>query len=371
MRKILVINTSSKISGAEKSLQDVLHILKLNFDILVVLPKKEELYYRLRENFNVKVYNLPRPKNSRILFYSFTGFFQILKTSFQISRLVRKKKIDLIYANANHSNLYAILIKFFSGKKVIWHMRDNLHNKFLSFLFGTYSDKIICISEHLNKQISFPTKKSVIYNGIDTQEWVINSNTNKIKKKFSLEVNRILIAQVGQLIPWKNHNLLINVAEITISHNPNVFFIILGEDSFNAFPEYNIDLKKRIKNKNMEAYIAFLGHKNNIKDYLSEIDILIHLAEGEPFGRVLIEAMALEKPIVAINNGGPAEIVVNNNSGYLLDKADPVLIAEKLLQLSKDKDLRKTFGQKGREIVEQKFSIRNLQQIHEVAYSLK
>lgn len=371
MSKILIINTSSKISGAEKSLQDVLNILKKSNKIWVALPKKEGLYEELNQLFEVKVFNLFRLKKPTNIFYNLLFIFQLFNTSYQIAKFARQKKVDIIYANANHSNIYAILAKLFSGKKIVWHMRDNLNNKLLSTIMGFFSDKIICISEHLSKQIPFSKKNKVIYNGIDTKEWTQDFATTNIKKELSLEPESILIAQVGQLIPWKNHYLLIDVAKTLISKNPNIFFIILGEDTFNAFPKYNKELMDRIKNEGLEKFIFFMGYKEDIKEYLSEIDILVHLAEGEPFGRVLIEAMALEKPIVAMKNGGPAEIVANNFSGFLLEKPEPEEIAEKILQLSQNPDLRRQFGQNGRQIVEQKFSIQNLYKIQEVISSLK
>lgn len=370
MKKILVINTSSRFGGAEKSLQDLLRILKKSFIIWVVLPKEEGLYYELSKSYNVKVYNIHRLKKSKDLSYYFTTLFETFNTSNKIAKLIREEKIDLIYANANHSTLYAIIIKFFTGRKVIWHMRDNLHNKYLSFLFGLLSDKIICISEHLTRQIPFSNKKNIVYNGIDTDEWIPNPLLNKIKKELSLSQDTILVGQVGELIPWKNQTLLLDVAKILIVKNPKVFFIVIGVDTFNAFPDYNSELRKRIENEKLGGCITFLGYKENIKECLSEIDILIHLAEEEPFGRVLIEAMALKKPVVALNSGGPAEIVEDNESGFLVEKRDPTVIAQKLNRLSKDPNLRRKFGQNGRRIVKERFSINNLQQVQEIASSL-
>ena len=371
VNKIIVLNTSSRIGGAEKSLQDVLDVLEENNIIWVALPTTEALYAELSKKFKIKNHTLERLEKSKTILLCFSSIFQIFNTSYQISRLVRKEKIDLIYANANHSNLYAILVKLFTGKKIIWHMRDNLNNKLLSLLLSILSDKIICISEHLSKQIFFPNKTQIIYNGIDTHKWKLNNTTpSLIKKELSLEPDRILIAQVGQLIPWKNHLLLIDIAKNVIRKNPKVFFIVLGEDTFKAFPDYNKLLLSRIHCENLENHFSLLGYKENIKEYLSEIDILVHLAEGEPFGRVLIEAMALEKPVVAINSGGPAEIIEDNNTGFLVEKTEQNIIVEKLVQLSEDQVLRKKFGRNGRMLVERNFSIRNLRKVQEIISSI-
>lgn len=90
---------------------------------------------------------------------------------------------------------------------------------------------------------------------------------------------------------------------------------------------------------------------------MSQIDILIHPAINEPFGRVLIEAMSIGKPVIAYNCGGPKEIIVNNETGYLVEPYNYGEIAKKTILLLENEELRLQFGKAGRKRVIEKFNI--------------
>lgn len=370
-KKILVIHSSAKISGAEKSLIDVLNILKQQYDVTLILPDKGELYSTLCDSFNIQIFAVTGLRKSTSLIKLLKNFYHVFITSCRIYRFVRKEKTDLIYCNSTQAAIYSMLAGVLTNTKNIWHVRDNLPNKTTGTILAYSSNKIVCISHHIFRQLPFPKKKIVLHNGIDTVAWKLSRTVpNRLRRELGIVSDTILVGQIGQLIPWKNHSLLIEIAKRVIAHNNQVHFIIIGRDMLSAYPHYRNSLTEKIKKENLHHHVTLLDFTENIKEYIEELDILIHLAHNEPFGRVIIEAMALEKPVIAMNNGGPSEIVCDNRSGYLINTPDADIIAGKLNILLTDAILRKKYGTEGRKIVTEKFNIDNLEKLKEIIASL-
>ncbi len=98
----------------------------------------------------------------------------------------------------------------------------------------------------------------------------------------------------------------------------------------------------------LNNHVTFLGHRTDICETYAQIDVLVHPAIDEPFGRVMIEAMAMEKPVVAYNCGGPKEIILNGETGFLIKPHDYSEMAQKTILLLNDRSMRRKFGKKGR-----------------------
>lgn len=366
--KILVLNTSSKISGAERSLVDVLEVISTIYTPILIIPSKGEFYKCLEGKVIIEIVKLIRLKRKNSFKEQICNCLKIVKHIFKLNQIIKRYKINIIYANNNSALIYAVLLKIFTGKVIVCHVRDNLNNKILILMYGIFCDKIFCTSEHIKKQIPFKGKVELIFNGIDTSIWKPTFQySNKIKDELGINHKSILIAHIGQLIPWKRHGLFIEVAKKIIQTSEyDIHFVIIGDDMFDDYPDYTYSLKEKVKVLNIQSKFSFLNFKNNFIEYLNGIDILVHLAYNEPFGRVVIEAMALEKPVITVLDGGPSEIVSNGKSGYLVKYPSAANIAHKIKTIISNPQKRTQFGKAGREIVEKKFSISNLQKIRSI-----
>ena len=153
----------------------------------------------------------------------------------------------------------------------------------------------------------------------------------------------------------KGHKYLIEAAKIVLGKIKNVKFIITGSSQGNNGHE--MELKNMVKNYGLEDKIIFTGYRKDIKNIIALMDIFVFSAVGEGFGRVLIEAMALQKPIVAANSGGIPEIVVDGKTGILVPERDLLSIASAIIKLINEKDIRVKMGMAGRKRVEEMFTI--------------
>lgn len=361
-KKILIINNSCHTSGAEISLLVLLNSLSQIYDFTVIIPGNGDLHSKLiSSNFKTKLFDLERFSKSRGLFGQLKWGFQALSTALKISKDVRKQNFDIIYANSNQSIIYAILVKIFTGKELIWHFRDNLKNELIAKFLTRFCHKIICISNYIYEQVpAKKTKKFLIYNGIDCKIWAPKDEEKPIIDELNLEKDILLVGNVGQVIPWKNHLDFIEISQIVLKEFKTVHFLIIGDDLFNKSIR-NLDmLKKIVKERNLERHVTFLGYKENIRHYINQLDILAHCATTEPFGRVVMEALALKKPVVAYHSGGISEIIKHYETGLLAPKDSPQQFADNLLLLLKDSNLRTQFGNAGRKDICKKFSLENM-----------
>jgi glycosyltransferase involved in cell wall biosynthesis len=129
----------------------------------------------------------------------------------------------------------------------------------------------------------------------------------------------------------------------------DVHGLIVGGDAYGLSPEYPAVLEHLVSDLGMGDAITMTGQVDHVVPYVQLMDVLVNASENEPFGIVLIEAMALGVPVVAVANGGPLEIIEPNRSGVLADTGAPEALAAALSGLVRDPELRRrlvTEGQK-------------------------
>ncbi|RNL53953.1 glycosyltransferase family 4 protein [Pedobacter jejuensis] len=368
--KILFISNTAHLGGAESSLLDVVSILTGSFQAIVALPGNGRLAQKLQMMAALYFVKLIRFKRNGA-FGLAPQLWQLFKGVIRISRIVVSEKVGCIYANTTQAYLYALPVKLITGRPLIWHLRDNLPGARLTWLLSFFADKIICVSDHLLQQLPHKDKAYLVYNGIDTRNWrrPVRSEGG-LRTELGLDRKKLIIAHIGQLIPWKRHELFIEVASKILNHNSNVHCVIIGSDLFNDSTSYKALLVKKIKSLDLTNHLTMMNHRENILCKLADVDVLVHLAEQEPFGRILVEAMSLEIPIVAMNSGGPAEVVIEGQSGFLMDNSKPQDIAKKICLLLNSPSLREKFGKEARRLVEDKFNLNSLEKIRDIIFSL-
>ena len=361
LRRILIISNSSFISGAETSLYQFLkYHNRDNFHVFFVTSDKNcSLYTNLS---GVSLIHIP------LKWFCYTlnpirlidFLTSLIIVSLKLSKIVNANKIEIIYSNTVKSNIYGITVKLITGKKLIWHARDNVKKNFLAALLTRYSDRIVCVSRHIYDQVNAPSlKKAIIHGGIDTKEWKLPLKNNLIlRDDLNLESDTKLVAQIGQLTCWKNCLDYIEAARYILQKTDRVHFLLIGDDISGRENEYKDQLHKRVEDLGLVKCFTFLGYRKDVKDIMSQIDLLIHTAINEPFGRVIIEAMALGKPVISYNCGGPGEIIVDGETGFLVPLFDKENIAKRTIILLKDNSLAVKFGKAGRKRVMNKFNIR-------------
>jgi glycosyltransferase involved in cell wall biosynthesis len=153
---------------------------------------------------------------------------------------------------------------------------------------------------------------------------------------------------VGRLAPWKGQREFLEAARLVATEWPEARFLVVGDVAFDG-PSYRDALRRLVRRLGLEDRVIFTGWRRDVPVVLAAADVLVHSSVlPEPFGLVIVEAMAMERPVVASRLGGPGEIVRDGHEGVLVDPRHPEEIAEALLRLAADPALRTCMGRTGR-----------------------
>ena len=324
---ILILISSLSIGGAEKQAVKDANMLCTEHNVYVVVFKDGQLSEKLDNRANFIVINK-------------SGY---LRTAKLISRIVLEYKIQIIHASLFASMIIAALASIRSNVLVIWNFHSHeydipLKSKLSFMVFSRLKrlQKILYVNRELRfffeNRLKLPSNKAdILYN---TTEFKIDD-----LKEATIEKESIIIGYVGQLIKLKRVEYLIELAKYLLINQITSFKIQIIGDGENK--EY---LEKLAKETGVEGHIVFHGYKIELKSLYQTFDILINPSREECLSVALIDAGIMGIPSIAFDVGGNSDIVINNETGYIVSSKEELF--EKVKYLIHDFNKRKDFGNK-------------------------
>ena len=264
---------------------------------------------------------------------------------FELSKVIKNNNPDLIFSLQTHANVTLLLMNFlmyFNKLKIICCERlspqsynSNFKGKIIIFLakfFYKFSKKIICNSEDLSKEIKDISKSnniSFIYNPTLKQDFRTLSKKFRINENPFKNRKKKIIISIGRLDDNKNHLMILKAVNL-LQDKQKINVVIIGEGKNKKLL---INYAKKIKFENL--YI--LDFKKNPFPYLLNSDLKVLTSNFEGLPNVLIEAMALNVPIISTNSPtGPREILLNGKAGFLIKKDDHETLSKKIKMFLKN-----------------------------------
>ena len=235
------------------------------------------------------------------------------------------------------------------------------------------STQAVVVSQYseycLRRNIFSPTNVKVIHNALVDENFTPMRDSESLKTELGWSTNSPLIVWCGRLQRWKGTDVFINAAAMVKQQIPEARFIIIGGSLFGIESDFEKELHRLVKELAHEDCIHFTGHMRDAKRYLSAADLVVHTSvEPEPFGMVIVEAMALGKAVIASNQGGPVEIVEPNQTGLLIEPGNHQALSEAMIDLLKNENKRTAMGIAGRKRAENHFSISQMMKHFETLY---
>lgn len=356
--KICFFNSTHMWGGGEKWHYDIsFRVSKNGYNTMVFTNKNSELYYRIRRTglrvFCIRVSNL-----------SFLNVFKV----FRLAKIFKLENVKTVIINLSSDLKLAGIAAKIAGVENIIYRRGSavpIRNTFLNrYLFGKVITQVIANSEETkrtilanNDRLIDRSKIHVIYNGIDLAE----HRKQRSRILYKRENGEVLLGNAGRLSEEKGHIYLIELAKILKEKNFNFKVLIAGKGKMEP------KLRKHAKALNVEDKVVFMGFVDNIKSFNRTIDVFILTSLYEGFGYVMVEAMAEGKPVVAFDIKSSAEIVKDQETGYLVKKEDVDQLSKAVEKLLVDREKRITMGNEGRKRVEEVFNIQTtLEQVEEI-----
>lgn len=373
-KKIAFFSHASNLYGAPRSLLLLLEKLDLKkYDPLLVCPSNGPFVDEAKA-LGIPAYTIPadhpcREYGKKPLFEAISRRFSIFERIGHIFRLylfLRKRKPHLVYVNTIAQASPIIAAKMLRIPCLV-HVRES--SEYLTFkgIIGrlhlcailNFPDGFICVSKAVrdllsSRSISFD-KMTVVYNGVNLDQFRLSEETRrKYRNQIGLNDDHILVGLVAQITPRKAVDVLIETARLVHAEEKRCHFAVVG--GFADLPFFEGKVLPLCRVHNLEDCVTFTGFKKDVRGYLAAIDIIVNASREEPFARVNLEAMAMEKPVVATNVGGNPEAVVDRETGYVVPVGDTEAMAKAILKLVRNEDLRNRFGKAGRERVERHFT---------------
>jgi glycosyltransferase involved in cell wall biosynthesis len=363
--KIFILENSVEISGAFNSIIEYSYILKRNFDFAYGIQRTSKLKDKLLKNgFEVVCFSfIEIQKSPRLLAY----LPMLVYNTFKALRYIRDNHIEIMHVNDMY-NMIGVLAKIVKPDLyVVYHIRL-LKNSYISrlyncwsYLINRFADQIICVSKAVSNSYPFDQRKmSILYDAIDT-------TMIKSKKILPSVRGHVNLYYIGNYIMGKGQDLAIRAFSKALKVNPDLRLTFFG-GTFNKKKnlKYKNELIKRVKELQLSDCITFKGLVN-IKDVYPYADIILNFSENEAFSMVCLEALAYGKPLIASNSGGPSEIIDHNVNGILVMNRNIDQMADAIINLSRNMELRKKFLLNGPKKVEERFNVqRNAVALHKI-----
>ena len=355
--KVLVINTSGENSGAEFSLLTMLQQKpgrELTFCLATppnsLLEKQVGTPTLVRTFDLVKIIRPTGIKNSLNTIRRWFSSFRALR------HWAKQEQIDLIYANNLKAVTYGIALKLVLSKKLVLHSRDNATQWWVRTISAFFADRILCISAYIENQYKGKEHKTMrAYPLVQLKALEEKEPLPDLRAQLGIDPNQLLVAQIAQLAPWKNHRLFLEMA--TRLKKENVHFLIIGAPLCLKDQAYKQQLQAEAVQLGLQDRVSFPGFLPNIAAVLQQIDLLVHPVANEPFGRVMLEAQLAGLPVVSIKAGGASEIITDSSTGFLIDSLSAHELAEKTRMLLHNEPLRKQMGMAAKKQARCKFAI--------------
>ena len=326
------------IGGGEHSFCDLLSKLPPEWRPISVLPQNGELEDRLKK------------KGIRTVIVPLTAIrpwkiHSIWRSVRSLLRVCREFHPLLIYANGSRAALYGGLVGRILSLPVVWHCRV-ADKEALDFLLTKLCTLIVANSRATATRFSGRSrpKVRVVYNGLDL-EWL---NSPEVKGPPSVPTDWKIILVVARVSRWKRHDIVLSAFETVAQKDPRVHLVCLGAKDENE-PDWWEALQERKLKSKYSSQIHWEGHCDDVRPWYRAAALLALASDNEPFGRVVVEAMAHSVPVVAMDSGGVPEIIRHGKDGLLVTPGCSRSMADAFLRLLSDEDLRGRMGRSARE----------------------
>ncbi len=349
---LYIAHYADLVGGGELSLLGLLKSLNRDrFTPILLVERPGELKEEAQAlGVETLILPLPRPRELRLI--------RMARAFLELRRIIRGRSIALIHTQGFRGTFYAGPLARLLRVPLVWHLRVLERDRHLDRLLSLYATAIIAISNAVGGRIQGERgrrKLRVITNGIDLSLFHPGVDGSELREELRLSPGP-LVGIVAQLLPWKGHKTFLKAARLVVERVQGVHFLVVGED-LSRGQGYAQELKNLAESLGLRERVTFTGYRRDIPEVMAALDLFVLASHDEPFGRVLVEAMAAGKPLVATGGGGVREVVEEWVTGLLVPKEDPEATADAIVELLKGGDRARRMGAAGSERAQKLFSL--------------
>jgi glycosyltransferase involved in cell wall biosynthesis len=333
-------------------------------DVSAVVACPPGRLMRAVEGLGVAVVPIPQTDGGLRIhpLYSSRAFLQIARAALALRIHAKRLGAQLIHANSIRAGLAAVLARRLGGPPVVVHVRDCLPGSVLANITRRAlidgASMLIANSQYTAANFGrgrCPTNVVALPNPVDLPRFSPNGLTrSRARERLGIGSASPVLGVIGQLAPWKAHDDAIRCLALLREAWPSACLLLVGEAVFTSKASrydngtYAESLRRIAGDLNLNGSVRFLGEREDIPEVLRALDLLLVPSWEEPFGRSLVEAMAMEVAVVATSVGGPAEVITDGVDGVLLQPRQPETWAAAIDRLLNQPADRDEMGRRGR-----------------------
>ncbi|MBM3837214.1 MAG: glycosyltransferase family 4 protein [Verrucomicrobia bacterium] len=209
------------------------------------------------------------------------------------------------------------------------------------------------IHQYLKAGIGKPENYTRIFSGFALEPFLAASHDSKLRARLGLAETDFVVGKIARLFKLKGHDDLLTVAPRLVKACPRMKFLLVGDGAWRS------RFEQRVRDLGLEKHVLFTGlvPPDAIPSFIGIMGVLVHLSRREGLARALPQALTAARPVVAYDCDGAREVCLDNETGFLVRPGDLETLAERLLQLAADEELRQRLGRRGRALASEQFSV--------------
>lgn len=387
--RILLIDHTAELGGGELALLALVRQLNHErYEPIILLCAHGPLEDELRKAAETHVMPLnPKVLKTRkdtigikSIFLEPQKLFLSIRYIFRLARKIREINPDIIHTNSLKADILGGLAAKLARVPLIWHVRDRIEESYLPkpvvrifrYLCRIMPEVVIANSESTLDILNLPKTQpsAAIYSGVDLERYLVDTKAED--KQFAQKVRSgsgpIRIGIIGRLAPWKGQEIFLRAAKEVHQRHPMTRFLIIGAALFGE-QDYAEQLKKLTEDLGLTNAVEFTGFQKDIPNVIKNLDMVIHASTTpEPFGQVIVQGLAANKPVIATEGGGASEIIHDRVHGLLVPRGDAPGLASAICSYLDFPESAQEMATRGRRRVEEEFTIQQTTKKVEVIY---
>ncbi|KPJ69453.1 hypothetical protein AMJ44_03800 [candidate division WOR-1 bacterium DG_54_3] len=370
-KRYKIIHIITRLDGggsAQDTIQTVLGLDKEKYEVILVKGPTYESKMSKEERASVlsdlKEMRLKGVKvvTTNFLIRRINPIYDLLAL-FSLYKFLIKESPSIVHTHTSKAGIIGRLAAFLSRVPIIVHTPHGhvffgyfgfIKTKlfiFMERITSHLTDKVIAVTrgekrDYLLFKIANEDKFIVINSGVKLEKFkeLPFQERQNFKKRLGISENALVVGTAGRLVPVKGSEYLIEAAKYIISKFPETYFVFTGDGHLKQV------LKRKAAELGIQKNVLFLGWRNDVAKIISIYDIFVLPSLNEGMGKVLVEAMALGRSIVASNVGGIPDLVSHGKNGFLVPPKNPREIARYIQILLEHKEKREEMGLTGKEM---------------------
>jgi glycosyltransferase involved in cell wall biosynthesis len=346
---ILYINTPTYTGGAEISLLTLMRNLNPERSKPLLLTSGEGQLTETARRYGIETRTQDFPWFRKRYPWRYPA--SIIK----LILLIWRENIDLVHSNCDRGLPYLAAACRWARRPFVAHVRDFdrtwyepnkviILNRAARVIANSQAIAAACISAGV-----IENKIHVIYNPIDVSRFadVGTGARRTIREHLDLAGEDWIVGIVGQIRAEKGHEELLRAAQEICAYRSDVCFLVVGASYSDEDRLFQENLRTQVARLGLEHVFRFVGFQENVATWMRAIDVLAVPSWQEPFGRVVVEGLSAGCAVVATAVGGIPEIITHEQTGLLISPYAPEQLAQSILRLINDVELRKTLRVQG------------------------